>query len=258
MQRRTFVLGTGALLLCGCASEPRAWQDVPWVGASPPPGPPPPPRSTGSPEALSPRPVAPSPALTSTPTPTPTPMPGPAPAPVRAPAAAAVARPALRLVSRAQWGAQPLRANHDPLGPITRLTLHHTDEHPGMCGRPDADVVRAIQAYHQDGRGWADIGYHYLVGHDGAVYEGRSLAAQGAHSGGENNRNNLGISVIGCFGRALPAPAQLAALRALLADRQAAHGLAPAALLGHRDLAATECPGSALYAWLEDVRRGRA
>ena len=48
-------------------------------------------------------------------------------------------------------------------------------------------------------------------------------------------------------------PAQLAALRGFLADRQAAYRVGPAGLLGHRDLSATECPGTALYAGYNDV-----
>jgi N-acetylmuramoyl-L-alanine amidase len=165
---------------------------------------------------------------------------------------------AFQLVSRTAWGAEPLKGNHDPMGVIQRITLHHTDEHAGMQGRADLEVVHAIQAYHRDTLGWADIGYHYLVGRDGRIYEGRALTAQGAHSGGANNKNNLGISVIGNFSASLPPPAQLAALGDFLADRRAAYGVSAAALLGHRDFGPTECPGNALYGWLQDQKRLRA
>lgn len=154
-------------------------------------------------------------------------------------------------MKREQWGAASLRANHDPMGAVARITVHHTDEHAGMRGRPDAEVVRAIQAYHQGQLGWADIGYHYLVGSDGRIYEGRALSAQGAHSGGANNVNNLGISVIGNFSQALPPARQLEALAGFLADRQALNRVSADGVLGHRDLGATECPGNALYAWLQ-------
>ena len=119
-------------------------------------------------------------------------------------------------------------------------------------------MVHAIQAYHRDSLGWADIGYHYLVGRDGRVYEGRALTAQGAHSGGVNNKNNLGVSVIGNFSCGLPPAAQLRAVAAFLADRRAAYGLSGATLLGHRDFGPTECPGNALYAWLQDQKRRSA
>ena len=47
--------------------------------------------------------------------------------------------------------------------------------------------VRSIQNFHIDDRGWADIGYHFLVGENGKVYEGRGWDRQGAHSPGFNN-----------------------------------------------------------------------
>lgn len=298
MRRREFLVGSGSLFLAGCAGEPRAWSEVPWVAAAPPVVAPPPLRPAPSPAAapavgagpacaagLRYR-VLPGDTLASLARRSGCPVgtlvtanrltsanlavgqelllpgcrhlgPDPLLTPSN-PACSPVAGGSWRVVPRAEWGAQTLRANHDPMGAIRRITLHHTDEHSGMCGRSDAEVVRAIQSYHQDAMGWADIGYHYLVGHDGRVYEGRSVAAQGAHSGGANNRNNLGISVIGNFSCALPAPTQLAALRGFLADRQAAYGIGPAAVFGHRDLSATECPGSALYAWLQDLRLSRA
>lgn len=169
--------------------------------------------------------------------------------------ALASAGPGWTLVSREQWGAQCLRANHDPMQAVTRITLHHTDEHAGMRGKADADVVRAIQRYHQDQQGWADIGYHYLVGRDGRIYEGRSTAVQGAHSGGANNVQNLGVSVIGSFCDAPPPPKQLATLGAFLEDRCGAYGVERVSLLGHRDLGPTECPGGALYGWLQSFKR---
>jgi N-acetylmuramoyl-L-alanine amidase len=141
------------------------------------------------------------------------------------------------------------------MGRITRITLHHTDEHPGMRGKADGDVVRAIQRYHQETQGWADIGYHYLVGTDGRIYEGRAASVQGAHSGGANNVGNLGVSVIGNFSSHMPSRRQMEALGAFLEDRRAALGLPGAALYGHRDLGSTECPGSALYGWLQQLKR---
>lgn len=309
MRRRDFLLGGGSLFLAGCATQPREWSDVPWVGAAPPAAPsggaaacapPPPAPLRGAPPCAPPPPacvVPPAPAgglryvvmpgdsVASIAVRTGCPagtivatnrlgagplvpgqilvLPGVRTLGARSTACAPVAPPPVggrgwTLVTRAQWGAQPLKGNHDPMGGVERITLHHTDEHDGMRGRSDADVVRSIQAYHRDTLGWADIGYHYLVGHDGRVYEGRAVSAQGAHSGGANNQRNLGISVIGNFSTHLPAPAQLAALRAFLADRQAAYRVGASGLLGHRDLSATECPGSALYGWLQDVRRGRA
>jgi N-acetylmuramoyl-L-alanine amidase len=249
MKRREFLAGAGAVFLAGCAGQgQRDWSEVPWVATGATPTPPP----TTLPYVHA------SPPVAATPPPAPAPraaLPVRAAPPPAAPRLAPAGGSGWRLVPRAAWGAQPLKGNHDPMGAITRITLHHTDEHAGMRGRTDEEVVRAIQAYHRDSLGWADIGYHYLVGRDGRVYEGRALTAQGAHSGGANNKNNLGISVIGNFSCGLPPTTQLHALAGFLADRRAAYRVPACALLGHRDLGSTECPGSSLYAWLQDAKR---
>ena len=250
MERRHFLWGAGALFLSGCAQGTREWADVPWVEPAEPARPLPSARPVvvSRPPAPAPSPAVRAPVVAQRPPSTP---------PVATPRPVATAS-RFMLVSRAAWGAAPLKGNHDPMGSIERITLHHTDEHAGMLGRSDLDVVQAIQAYHRDALGWADIGYHYLVGRDGRIYEGRAVTAQGAHSGGANNKNNLGVSVIGNFSCGLPPAAQLQAVAAFLADRRAAYGLNSAALLGHRDFGPTECPGNALYAWLQDQKRRSA
>ncbi|MGE0193417.1 MAG: peptidoglycan recognition family protein [Planctomycetota bacterium] len=159
----------------------------------------------------------------------------------------------LEIVPRSAWGAEPLRDDHDPMANIRRLTLHHTDaldDLGGMTQRDDAELMRVIQRFHQDTRGWADIGYHFVIGRDGKVYEGRSLAVQGAHAGGGNNVENLGISVMGNFEQDLPTDVQMETLKRFLVAAAARYRLAPDTLFGHRDFKPTACPGDALYAWL--------
>jgi hypothetical protein len=255
MHRRHFLAAGGAWFLAGCAARGKEWSDVPWVAqAAPPAAPAPRVVAYTGPSAIHPAPPMPAPTTPSpgvakpcSPCAVPPPMPD-----LRLPARRG---PTWTLVTRAEWGAECLRANHDPMVSISRITLHHTDEHAGMRGKSDVDVVRGIQRYHQDQQGWADIGYHYLVGVDGRIYEGRASSVQGAHSGGANNVGNLGISIIGNFNDKLPSRRQLDALEAFLEDRREALGLRANALYGHRDLSATECPGVALYEWLQDLKR---
>lgn len=52
-----------------------------------------------------------------------------------------------------------------------------------------------IKAWHK-GRGWSDIGYHYVIELDGRVYEGRPIAKQGAHVKG-HNKDSIGICYVG-------------------------------------------------------------
>lgn len=113
------------------------------------------------------------------------------------------------VVSRAQWGARATGAcgsSHSP----RYLTVHHT-------GTPNNDSIsaparmRQMQAYHIDNNGWCDFGYHYTVGIDGKVYQGRDPDRTGAHVG-NHNTNNVGISVVGTFVNFSPRESQLNAL----------------------------------------------
>ena len=140
------------------------------------------------------------------------------------------------------------------MGPIRHLTVHHTGEHLSSGGISDTELLRRIEHHHQINLGWAAIGYHLLIGGSGTIYEGRPLRWQGAHCGGDNNRNNIGISMIGEFDAELPSFAQLRSLSRVLAHYRATYRLSARAVFGHRDWKATACPGDALYAWLDDYR----
>jgi LysM repeat protein len=163
-----------------------------------------------------------------------------------------------RLVPRSSWTDRRVGGNHVQLGAVSRITVHHTDEHGAMATLPDLEVIRRIETYHRSpkphGRGWAAIGYHFLVGRDGTVYEGRPARFQGAHTSG-NNENNLGVSVIGDYTHKQPTEQQARALAAFLDDCRARYKVGKSKVYGHRDLRPTACPGDGLYRWLNNYRR---
>jgi murein DD-endopeptidase MepM/ murein hydrolase activator NlpD len=159
-----------------------------------------------------------------------------------------------RLVSRSAWTKEPVRPNHIKMGAVQRITVHHTSEHGRMSRMSDVDIVRLIERYHRDERKWAAIGYHYLVGHDGQVFEGRPASIQGAHTR-SNNSNNLGISMIGDFNTTQPSAQQVSTLEALLDDLRRRHGVPKRLIFGHRDLSPSVCPGKHLYAWVQQYKK---
>ncbi|XP_066155304.1 uncharacterized protein [Euwallacea fornicatus] len=154
----------------------------------------------------------------------------------------------LRLVSRIEWLAQPPTDVTTPLhAPVPYAIIHHTAT--ANCSSQAQCVlhVRQIQSFHIESRGWYDIGYNFLVGGDGAAYEGRNWTTEGAHTLGWNNKS-IGIAFIGTFEQVKPSKFQLSACQKLL-DLGVTLGYLQKnySLLAVRQLAATQSPGKALY-----------
>lgn len=95
------------------------------------------------------------------------------------------------------------------------------------------------------GRGWSDIGYHYLVLLDGTVETGRDVDTIGAHCTGHNS-HSIGVCYVGGmdsanrYAKDTRTELQKDALLQLLISL---HRLYPyAKIRGHRDFANKECP----------------
>ncbi|CAL8105813.1 unnamed protein product [Calicophoron daubneyi] len=150
------------------------------------------------------------------------------------------------VVSRSEWGARsPVEKTlmHDPK---PYAIIHHTAT--STCsGDHCKTVMKGIQNFHMDTRGWSDIGYNFLVGADGVVYEGRGWGVLGTHARGWNNVS-YGFSVVGNFMTNTPTQAALSAIRAMI-EQAVKRGYLTQTynVLGHRDVGNTSCPGDAFY-----------
>jgi hypothetical protein len=116
------------------------------------------------------------------------------------------------------------------------VAIHHS-----YPFRRDTGTMRQIQDLHQDTQHWADIGYHYGIGGDGTIYEGRDIHVRGASVAGYNT-GTIGVVLIGDFEQETPADAQLAALLVLVVWLTQAYSLTH--LAGHYEFnPETQCPG---------------
>uniref|UniRef100_A0A8C3WFH5 Peptidoglycan recognition protein 2 n=1 Tax=Catagonus wagneri TaxID=51154 RepID=A0A8C3WFH5_9CETA len=152
---------------------------------------------------------------------------------------------------RCRWGAAPYRGSPKPLKlPLGFLYVHHTYVPAPPCTDFElcAADMRSMQRFHQDTHGWDDIGYSFVVGSDGYVYEGRGWHWVGAHTRGHNSRG-FGVALIGNYTAELPSEAALRTVRDELPHCAVRAGLLRPdyALLGHRQLVRTDCPGDALF-----------
>lgn len=122
-------------------------------------------------------------------------------------------------------------------------TINHIVVHWSATG-PDQDIgAREIRRWHTDapprGRGWTDIGYHLVIRRDGRLEPGRPIEVMGAHVG-KHNRSSLGVCYVG--GPDAPITRAQRLTLATVLDYWLA--MFPGArVFGHRDLAATQCPG---------------
>lgn len=74
---------------------------------------------------------------------------------------------------------------------IDKIIVHCSATREGQ--HIDVDTIRD---WHVNGRGWSDIGYHYIIYLDGTVHPGRPIERSGAHTKGQNS-NSIGICYIG-------------------------------------------------------------
>ena len=105
-------------------------------------------------------------------------------------------------------------------------------------------TVADIDRWHRQ-RGFAQIGYHYVIYLDGTIHKGRPMELVGAHCQGHNS-HSIGICYIGGLAadnktpKDTRTPEQKAALLKLLKELKSE---SPAAKIhGHRDFAAKACP----------------
>jgi N-acetyl-anhydromuramyl-L-alanine amidase AmpD len=109
-----------------------------------------------------------------------------------------------------------------------------------------------IEQWHL-GKGYAGIGYHYIITGDGKLHTGRPATEVGAHAYGRNS-DTLGICLTGNFDKEKPSDAQMKTLIQLLATLCQRHKLRTAAIIGHRDTIATSCPGANVYNKLSYIK----
>ena len=196
-------------------------------------------------------------------------------------------------LSRAAWGAdEGLRFSGgvevwpSEYALTQALTVHHT---AGANNDPDpAGTIRAIYYYQAVTLAWGDIGYQLFIDELGRVYEGRwsgtdsvpvfnSTVPPGTGPGmvtaghvGGYNTGNLGVCLLGNLTNQGPTPAARATLVTVLASLAHVCQINPETVVnyvgptgatrtvlgisGHRDWAATECPGNTFYPQLPTVR----
>ncbi|XP_033052944.1 peptidoglycan recognition protein 4 isoform X3 [Trachypithecus francoisi] len=150
------------------------------------------------------------------------------------------------IVPRSAWGARETHCPRMTLPAKYGIIIHTAGR---TCNISDECrlLVRDIQSFYIDRLKSCDIGYNFLVGQDGAIYEGVGWNVQGSSTPGYEDIA-LGITFMGTFTGTPPNAAALEAAQDLIQCAMVKGYLTPNYLLvGHSDVAQTLSPGQALY-----------
>jgi N-acetylmuramoyl-L-alanine amidase-like protein len=195
------------------------------------------------------------------------------------------------MVSRAAWGAQPSTFNTGSPGcsapyysPIKVAYVHHTSGSNSYSRAQSDDIMRGIDWYHTQERGYCDIAYDFLVDRFGTIFVGRAggidlPVVPGSQAG--FNPFTFSVSVMGNFATAAPPHAAILGVERVLAWKLdlahvPAEGTATLVsqgydtdryppgqritmhtIEGHRRTSQTDCPGR-IWNLLPQIRRAVA
>lgn len=120
---------------------------------------------------------------------------------------------------------------------VSRRTINRIIVHCTATPEGRVETVESVRRMHK-AKGWADIGYHYLIGLNGERWNGRNVNLVGAHCEGYNT-NSIGVCYVGGCDKNMKAKdtrtdKQKAALIALLKDLRKLYPKAK--IVSHRDL----------------------
>jgi hypothetical protein len=164
------------------------------------------------------------------------------------------------LLARSRWsGGDPIPSLMDRMTTIQWITVHHDGMDPffGADEAASRGRLESIRRAHRN-KGWGDIGYHYAIDRNGRVWEGRSIAYQGAHVK-DCNPGNIGVLCMGNFDKQKPTQAQLTALDRHINWLMKNYKINSGRLRTHQEWpsAATACPGVSLQRYMLAARQAR-
>lgn len=137
----------------------------------------------------------------------------------------------------------------------TEIIIHCSATRPEwMADAGLSHKVAEMARWHKE-RGFADIGYHWIIDRDGRIQPGRPESTVGAHTQGKNT-GSIGVCLIGGFGSARNdqfddhfTPAQAIALRDLIERIKGRHPIRRVS--GHNEFSSKACPGFDVRRWLD-------
>lgn len=160
-----------------------------------------------------------------------------------------------KVIPRMRWTyRQPDLDDMRPMLPVTAVTVHHEGMEPFTDTSSTDTIERLRRVWNgHEGRGFGDIGYHYVIDRSGRIWEGRSLKYQGAHVRA-HNEGNIGVMCLGNFDEQKVSEAQRAALEHQLKMLCAKYRVKRSMVKTHKEWNPTACPGRDLQRVMGPIR----
>jgi N-acetyl-anhydromuramyl-L-alanine amidase AmpD len=167
----------------------------------------------------------------------------------------------MKILSRQEWSAKEPVAKMTPHEPKF-ITIHHTavKQNPKKALK---DKLKSLQEFSQrastlaNGKPkpvWPDVPYHFYIGENGEVAEGRSLWFVGDTNTEYDPTGHILVTLEGNFEEEEPTPAQLKSTEQLVSWLAQKYQVPLTKIKGHKDYAQTLCPGEKLYQRLADLQ----
>ncbi|TRW81260.1 N-acetylmuramoyl-L-alanine amidase [Mycolicibacterium sp. 018/SC-01/001] len=159
------------------------------------------------------------------------------------------------MLCREAWGARAALPGGTPQVP-SQITIHHSAVTLGD-NRNAPERIRADQRYHQDSQGWIDIAYHIGIDLQGNIYQLRDPEIEGDTATSYDPAGHLLILCEGNFDQEEVTEQLIESVAVACAWGVNRYAISPDLIAGHRDFAATSCPGANLYTRITsgEVRR---
>ena len=184
----------------------------------------------------------------------------------------AVADAAPTIRRRSTWGARPYVGTPVIASALKLAIVHHSAGTNSYNADQVPNIIKNIQIWHQDGRGWRDIAYNFVVDRFGRLWEGRAGGIDKAVVGGHTfgcNTGSVGVCYLGTLtnGVTLPSSAESAVTSLLSWKFNQVHAVPPTGtteyaplssaiypahvvqthptVVGHSHFAQSACPGQA-------------
>ncbi len=157
----------------------------------------------------------------------------------------------LKVISRADWGWQPLDRTI-PQHNITKITIHHGGEEFAE-NKDMIQYLRNLQSWSKSEKKWIDIPYHFMIDLKGNIYEARPINYPGDTNTEYDVTGHALICVVGNYEIQKINDSQLHSLAKLTAFLKQKYRVELKDIKGHKDYSnQTVCPGKDLYKYLED------